>query len=174
MLDCHGELEKYNPQHPVGTKYRFIEIKTRRNQIYDKFTLPYVRQAEISISKYTVSGHLREIGDTSCTVRTLSQDLPIKLRIKMIPYHNNQKLNIGLGELYEGKAVWNINPSQIVFGHFRLPIATTVDPFYFSLEIFWSIIDILEREHTMLPFSFVWNNPDDDWWYDPRVLFEKG
>jgi hypothetical protein len=27
-FDCHGELERYNPEHPLGTKYRHLEIKT--------------------------------------------------------------------------------------------------------------------------------------------------
>jgi hypothetical protein len=31
-FDCHGELERYNPEHPVGTRYRYLEIKKRRNR----------------------------------------------------------------------------------------------------------------------------------------------
>ncbi|MFH1940707.1 MAG: hypothetical protein ABIL68_01285 [bacterium] len=38
-FDCHGELERYNPKHPKGTKYRYLEIKSRRDQIYEKSLL---------------------------------------------------------------------------------------------------------------------------------------
>ena len=172
-FDCHGELERYNPEHPVGTKYRFLEIKTRRNQIYEEYTLPYVRKVKIEISKKTVSGEIREWGDNSCNVMTLSQDIPLKLRLKIVPYHDDKRIDIDLGGLYSGKELWNLNPSQLVAVHFRLPITADSNPFRFRVEIFWSIIDVLEREHQMLPFSYVWSDPNRDWWYDPRVVYEK-
>ncbi|HEC91957.1 MAG TPA: HNH endonuclease [Candidatus Atribacteria bacterium] len=176
-FDCHGEIDRYNPEHPKGTNYRYLEIKTRREQMYELYTRPYLRQIEIKISKYchhiqdkTGKPKLRPWGDTSCTVRTLSRDIPIKLRLRIEPYHYDQHLEAGFGGLYTGKILWNLNPSQIVFGHFKLPISEESDPFNFRVEIFWSIIDILEREHQMLPFSYVWNNPESDWWFDPRII----
>ena len=86
-FDCHGELERYNPRHPVGTKYRHLEITTRRDQIYELHTRDYLRQIEITISRCIMS-HTdeegkrveRPWGDTSCSVRTLSRDLPLRLR----------------------------------------------------------------------------------------------
>ncbi|MDD3580411.1 MAG: HNH endonuclease [Desulfobacca sp.] len=173
-FDCHGELEKYNPDHPVGTKYRFLEIKTRREQIYEKHTLSYLRQVEIRISNFIANSRVqREVGDISCTVRTLSQDIPVKLRLQIEPYQGEKKIEFQLGDLYEGEALWNLNPSQIVYGHFGLPITRKSDPFMFRVEISWSIIDVLGREHQMLPFSYVWDNAINDWWYDPRVIFGK-
>jgi len=87
-----------------------------------------------------------------------------------VPYNSNQRIKVNLYGLYSGDALWNLNPSQIVFGHFRLPITPTSDPFDFRVEIFWSIVDILEREHQMLPFSYVWNDPNKDWWFDPMII----
>lgn len=175
-FDCHGELTRYNPKHPKGTTYRYLEIKTRRDQIYELYTLQYLRQVHIKISKYlhhvrdgTGRPIIRSWGDVSCTVKTLSQDIPVRLRLCVEPYHDNQRLKVDFGDLYTGDTLWNLNPSQIIFGHFKLPISAETRPFHFRVEIFWSIVDILDREHEMLPFSYVWDNPDGDWWFDPRV-----
>lgn len=170
-FDCHGELERYNPDHPVGTKYRHLEIKRRREQIYDLYTLKYLRHVEIRISKYVIGGQIaRPWGDTSCTVRSLSQDIPVKLRLRIEAYYDDQRLEIDRGDLYSGTVSWNLNPLQGVAGHFQLPISAGSEPFNFRVEIFWSIIDVLGREHEMLPFSYVWTDPDGDWWFDPRVI----
>jgi hypothetical protein len=148
-----------------------LEIKERRKQIYELYTLPYLRQVEIRISKYIFGTETpRPLGDTSCMVRTLSQDIPVRLRLRFVPYYNGQRLEVELGDLYSGEALWNLNPSQIVFGHFPLPMSADMQPFSFRVEAFWSIIDVLEREHMMLPFSYVWNDPNQDWWFDPRVI----
>jgi len=176
-FDCHGELPRYNPKHPKGSKYRDLEIKKRRDQIYNWYTLPYLRQVEIKISKYlhhvqdsTGQPKERPLGVISCTVRTLSQDIPIRLRLRIEPYHDNQRLKVDLGDLYSGIALWNLNPSQIVFGNFKLPISAETKPFLFRAEIFWSIVDVLDREHEMLPFSYVWSDLKGDWWFDPRTI----
>ena len=122
-FDCHGELSRYNPKHPKGIKYRYLEIKKRRDQVYDQHTLPYTRQVNIQISnKLYGTDALRTFGDISCTVRTFSNDLPVKLRVRIGPFYDNQELPVDLGEIYSGRALWNLNPTQIVMGHFLLPI----------------------------------------------------
>ena len=176
-FDCHGELNRYNPKHPKGSGYRHLEIKSRREQIYELHTLRYLRQVEIRISKHMHHAHdsrgqpaIRPWGDVSCTVRTLSEDIPVRLRLRIESYHDNPQLEAKLGDLYCGKALWNLNPCQTIFGHFQLPISPKAEPFHFRVEVFWSIVDVLDREHQMLPFSYVWDNRDGDWWFDPRTI----
>jgi hypothetical protein len=89
--------------------------------------------------------------------------------LRIEAYHDNEKLALSRGDLYSGSALWNLNPSQIVAGHFRLPISKDAGPFLYRVEVVWSIVDVLDREHQMLPFSYVWSEPDRDWWFDPRV-----
>lgn len=168
-FDCHGELEHYSVEHPVGTKYRYLEIKKRRDQVYELYTRQYMRKVQISISKYNSVGSERALGDTSCTVESLSDDIPVRLRLRIEAYQGSKRLQVDLGDLYSGIALWNLNPSHITFGHFELPISEETNPFLYRVEVFWSIIDILDREHQMLPFSYVWNDPNSDWWFDPRV-----
>ena len=177
-FDCHGELTRYGATHRRGMKYRFLEIKTRRDQIYELHTLRYLRLVDMKISRYL--HHVREPdgkpierewGDVSCTVKTLSQDLPIQIRLKIVPYQSERKLDTWLDDLYSGRALWNLNPGQVVFGHFHLPIVKESKPFLFRVEIFWSVTDVLQKEHQMLPFSYVWDDPGADWWFDPRVRY---
>lgn len=178
-FDCHGELNRYNPQHPKGIKYRQLEITTRRDQIFEQYTLPYLRHVNIKISKYNLLlaekkiKQEREFGDISCTAKIHSIDLPVRLRIQIKPYHKDKHILVDLGDLYSGKALWNLNPGFSVHGHFEIPITPEFEPFHFRLEIFYSVIDKLEWEHKMLPFSVVWDNSEGDWWFDPRVKFDK-
>lgn len=179
-FDCHGELGSYNAAHPRGSKYRELEIKSRREQVYELHTRKYLRPVDIKISSRMhhvpeVEGKpkKREWGDFSCTVITLSSDIPVKLLLRLEPYQNSTRLETTLGDLYSGGALWNLNPSQTVFGHFALPIKRETTPFCFRVEIFWSIVDVLDRKHQMLPFSYVWNTPEEDWWYDPRVIYPQ-
>ena len=115
----------------------------------------------------------RAPGDISCTAILHSKDLPVRLLIKIIPYYNGEKIPVDIGDLYSGRALWNLNPSQVVFGHFAFPISVDAIPFIYRVDIHWSIVDIVEREHAMLPFGYVWDRPEGDWWYDPRVLSER-
>ena len=173
-FDCHGELPRYNPKHTKGTKYKDREIKTRREQIYELYTRQYLRQVDIQISNHFhhTPPQRREPGDVSCTVKTLSDDIPVKLRLRIVPYSNDEPLTANLSDLYSGKALWSLNPAKTVYGHFQIPVEIGSDPFDYRVEIFWSIVDGLDREHKMLPFSYVWNRPEGDWWFDPRVLLE--
>ncbi len=171
-FDCHAHLGHYNPDHPRGNKYREEEIKARREQIYDKHTLPYVRHVDIQISRRLPDGNFRDWGDTSCTVRSNSTDLPIQMRLEISIYEGESKLDINIGDIYMGKGIWNLNPGTIVFGHFTFSAKEDLDPFEYRVQLQWSIVDMLNREHPMLPTSFVWNDLEGDWWYDPRALYE--
>jgi len=177
-FDCHGELTRYGTEHKKGLKYRYLEIKTRRDQIYEMHTLRYLRNVDIKISNYM--HHVkdpngkpirRKWGDVSCTVQPMSQDLPIQMRLRVVPYQNETKLDTWLDDLYSGGALWNLNPGHVVFRHFGLPITQESKPFIFRIEILWSIVDVLQKEHRMLPFSYVWSDPDGDWWFDPRIKY---
>jgi hypothetical protein len=171
-FDCHGELSRSGV---MGLRYRSLEIKTRRDQIYEVHTRPYLRQVNITISNsmHHVRNQRRRWGDVSCTVQLMSQDLPIQLRLKIVRYQNGGVLKSSLDDLYSGGTLWNLNPGQIVYGHFDLPIAKRSKPFICRAEIFGTIVDVLQREHPLLPFSYVWNGPAGDWWYDPRTIYSQ-
>jgi hypothetical protein len=41
-LECHGEVEAYNPSHPIGTKYTEGELRRRRDEWYAALKNPNV------------------------------------------------------------------------------------------------------------------------------------
>ena len=175
-FDCHGELLRYNIDHPKGTAYRDQEIKSRRNQVYDLHTRQYLRPVMVRFSKCLmtpdgkpVKDSKRRLGDTSCTVRSLSNDLSLRLRMRVSFFHNTMPGRAPLADLYTGDALWNLNPSDVVLGHLPLQIAEDASPFLYRIEVDWSLVDIVDREHPMLPFSYVWSEFEKDWWFDPRV-----
>lgn len=172
-FDCHAHLGHYNAEHPKGNRYRPEEIKARREQIYDRFTQPYVRHVDIQIHRRLRDGTPRQGGDTSCTVRLVSTDLPVRMRLSISFYESGKLLDVDLGPLYSGDSLWNLNPGTRIDGHFELPVKWDLEPFEYRAELRWSIIDILEREHQLLPVSFVWSNPQQDWWFDPMVIHSE-
>ncbi|MFZ2447218.1 MAG: HNH endonuclease signature motif containing protein [Syntrophobacteraceae bacterium] len=167
-FDCHGELVRYNPKHPKGSKYRDVEIKARREQIYELHTIKYLRQVEIQASRRKQSWDR-----VYFTVATLSQDLPLQLKLSVQLFHDQDMCQIDRGELYSGMSLWNLNPGQVVLGNLKSPsISSETNPFYFRFEVEWSIVDVLKREHKMLPFSFIASDPSKDWWYQPKIGYE--
>jgi len=115
----------------------------------------------------------RPIGDVSCTVTNSNPTVRAKLRLRIQSYENNQPLKVDFDARYKGEAPWSLNPGKRICGHFQLPINLKSNPFNYRVEIFWSIIDDKGEEHRMLPFSYVWNDPQEDWWHDPGVLHEN-
>lgn len=176
-FDCHGELARYNPKHPRGTKYRYLEVSARREQIYEEYTRKYLRQVTISISRFLHfpgrESRERAWPDFSYTVTSLSGDIPIQIRSISKPYFNRNFIEQDLGDLYSGRQLWNLNPGQVVLGHFRLPIAKE-DLNELRIEVHWKIVDVVAREHAMLPFSYVLTEENSDFWYDPCVVHSTG
>lgn len=175
-FDCHSSIESYNPKHPTGAKYKEEEIKSRRYQIYEKYTLKYSRPVKIDINQYinTITGlKKRNFGDISFNVISLSNDLPIQVKVKCIVYSNEKMMINQPKGIYAGENLINLNPNGVLLGHFDLHMSNDPSIFPIRFEVYWSIIDIVGREHIMLPFSYVWSKVDrDDFYYDPRVIFD--
>lgn len=52
--DCHAAIGRYNDGHPRGLKYRFDELKARRDQIYEKYTGHFVSPLLLKLPKIFV------------------------------------------------------------------------------------------------------------------------
>lgn len=48
-FDCHQRVGSYNPNHPKGTKYSVKELKSRRDDIYDKVRKGELPKQEVKI-----------------------------------------------------------------------------------------------------------------------------
>jgi hypothetical protein len=170
-FDCHAKLGHYNSQHPKGLKYKTEEIKDRREYIYEKNTIKYLRPPLIQITNFIDDSNRREWGDFTFRVLSTSQDIPSQLKIILTVFVDGEKVdNLKLGDLYLGKKFWNINPHQIINGHFEVPDLKDIIFDNLRVQIDWTVIDIFKREHTMLPFSYVLTEKERDFYYDPKTL----
>jgi len=159
---CHAEIGKYNKEHPKGNKYRPRELKTRREQIYEKYTMPLVPPVDYQLG----APRTREIyyhekdpkkPRTGFTITNLGNSYPIKVRIEITTYIGDKKIGpikTPIRPYYSGGLLWNLNPQHTMFGNFALKkewLESSIQPI---LEVNITLIDIYERQHKLYPMCY--------------------
>lgn len=176
-FECHSEIGRYNLDHPRGNKYKERELKTRRDQIYEKYTRHLVPPIGYEITQITPQGG-RELPDVGFTLSHLGDSLPIKVLIALEIFLGNQSLGLAKTEngLYSGKKYWNVNPRSVVNGHFPIPNETVNSENEERLEIRVNvkILDQYEREHHLLPVGWVYMRDRNSWFYEPGETLYAG
>ena len=99
--------------------------------------------------------------------------VPVRLRLILRPYLNNELLKINFSDQYSGKKLLKLNPGSHVFRRLNLHVKPRADEINYRVEFFWSITDPSGKEFERYPFSFVWNDPDNDWVFEPEVMSEN-
>jgi len=165
--DCHGKIGRYNPDHPIGTKYKIEELKTRREQIYEKNTSHLVPPIHLEL------GRIYE-ENTKTRVRTfvkhLSDSNPVKIIINHTPFVNKNKFDPLEGKVrnyYNGGIVWNFNPKFGVNGSFAIKKEWLEMEGIFGIEFNINVIDVYERDHKLLPFCYTYNKRKNLWSLEP-------
>ena len=176
-FDCHAKIGMYNKLHPIGTKFKAKEIKTRREQIYDKYTRQYVAPINYVISQKIrpfssqKNLSLRKYPDVTFSIMNLSDYLSTQLKVSLKGLLNGQsavlKLNKGL---YTGHKLWNLNPKRIVDGHFKIRNRKLIsfkprDRFEIRVKIIQT--DIVGRDHELLEDGYVYNHNEHSWYFEP-------
>jgi hypothetical protein len=73
------------------------------------------------------------------------------------------------GGHYDGKFLWNLNPRSGVVGHFDVPesvLQNGTDPLKARVDL--TVIDLYDREHTLLPGGYVHTlQPGAEWYFEP-------
>lgn len=73
-----------------------------------------------------------------------------------------------VGELYDGSRPWNLNPQVSIWTQFNLePNITPPQGNPIELRITLTVIDTFEREHELLPTTFVKEPANAFWWLSP-------
>jgi hypothetical protein len=164
--DCHGRIKSYNLSHRVGTSYRINEVKTRRNQIYDKYTRHLVPIVTFDVETNT---------QTFPTIHTIvihaSTSLPVKARIEVKHILNLTKdLGIMKDEhgYYSGETEWNLNPARRINGNYTLPEECQNSEDDLKIEARLTIIDQYDRHHVMLPQAWTFDRNTETWFLEPR------
>lgn len=173
--DCHARIGRYISEHPRGNKFRIEELKKRREQIYDKYTRHLIVPVPYKILKledpHNPGKKEGKYPDIAFSISNVSDYLPIRLYISLSGMLNNKDIDLKLGKgLYTSDKIWNLNPQNTVDGHFqiqnkRLQILKDTDSLEVKVKI--RLIDVLDREHTLLENGYVYNHKEGYWSFEP-------
>ncbi|MGA2308173.1 MAG: HNH endonuclease signature motif containing protein [Candidatus Bathyarchaeia archaeon] len=180
--ECHAKIDRYNPKSKRGNKYRFEELRRRRDQVYEEYTRNLVSPILLRLTTASTPANPRP-GDSLPFVATLIEhagnSLPVRIRIetKVIIGNDVKDLQDESG-YYTGKTEWNLNPHTTVFGGFSI----SQDQYKWALneelkiEARITVIDQFEREHRLLPQCWRYARVKEScvWNLEPRSFAEWG
>jgi hypothetical protein len=170
-FDCHAAFGHYNCAHPRGRRYNLAELRARRNQVYEEYTRHLVPPVT-----YTISQGRRTLPDVGFTISNLGDTYPIRVKVCIKLIHGSKDYGPPLtaqtsetSPHYSGLYLWNLNPRQGVEGHFYTPPSIpTRDREPLRARVDLTLVDIYEREHSLLPTGYI--KPLDserDWYFEP-------
>lgn len=170
-FECHGIVQHYNDEHPIGTKYKPDELKVRRDQVYEEFTRYLVLQIHYVITQ-TIPGSAgtkRNLPDVGFIVDHRGIGPPAQLKVNVVAKLDGESVGTPENDRghYSGTKVWNLNPTLGVSGHFSLPESAVGKTGKLELVVDVTIIDVYKREHTNLPVSWVYMAAGNDWYFEP-------
>lgn len=164
-FDCHAAVGHYNAQHPRGQKYSNVELKKRREQVYDEHTrhliapVPYMvfqGEAKLPTVLFAIENH----GAT----------YPMQARVVVRLRQGGKALGCPptVGH-YDGRHLWNLNPHQAIQGHFSLPTGFNgKSKAKLRARVEVTLIDIYEREHSLLPGGYSLDpSGSAEWYFEP-------
>ena len=162
-FDCHAAIGHYNREQPRGRKYTIVELKARRDQIYEQHTRHLVPPVLYRLEQ----GH-RKLPDVGFHISNLGNTYPVKARIRVTLAQGSQIFGPPGHGHYDGAHLWNLNPGFGVNGHFAVPAEALSGNDALRARIDVTLIDIYERPHTLLPVGYVHRKgPGDDWYFEP-------
>jgi hypothetical protein len=165
-FDCHAAIGHYNRRHPRGRKYSIKELKARRDQVYEQHTRHLVPPVY-----YKLIQGAREFPDVGFEISNLGNTYPIRARVNVALAQGSRSFDPITSGHYNGKYLWNLNPGFIVNGHFKVPsgnFKNSEERLRAKIDV--TLIDIYNREHTLLPVGYIHRlGPHDDWYFEPSV-----
>lgn len=172
--DCHSEIGKYNEKHPLGNKYRPKELKTRRDQIYEKYTRHLVPPIHFEITQVVQNDprFQRKPPNVGFNLSHLGNSNPVKAKVEARIFLGSKSLGLASSRYYNGEITWNLNPRTQFFGNFDIPHECMESDERLTIEVRVVIIDIYEREHELFPVCFTYIRKDNHWFLEPTSYSE--
>lgn len=167
-FDCHGKVSHYDAKQPIGTKFKSDELKKRRDQVYEQFTMHLVPALKYEVTQLLPDGNRRILPDVGFTILHFGDAPPIQALITLDTYVNGALINIpDTDSLYRGDKRWNLNPKQGVNGHFLISKSAYQQEVDLRVGVQITVHDCYNRPHTLLPITYVYDRGGNDWWLDP-------
>jgi len=164
--DCHARVGHYRKEHPRGNKYQPDELKSRREQIYERYTSHLVPPIDFQVLQVS------EFPDVGFQFTHLGGPYPARLKIKVEVILGDKNIGI-LRDQYDGKHTWNLNPGHRFNGHIELPTETVEMKERLELDTTITIIDPYRREHELLPMAHIYDRARKTWFAEPCPFIER-
>jgi hypothetical protein len=164
-FDCHAAIGHYNRRHPRGRKFSNVELKARRDQIYEQHTRRLVPPVS-----YKLTQRHQQLPEVGFEIANLGNTYPVRARVEVKLVQGAKSLGhpVTTGH-YNGRYIWNLNPGFSVHGHFGAPaevLTNTSQALRARIDV--TLIDIYSREHRLLPVGYVHRlGPEDEWYFEP-------
>lgn len=176
--DCHGKLEFSRAGSPRGSKFSILEIKERRDQIYEEKTrhlvpvLAYGPLNDANLKFPQVRFYMKNNDGGLCVRARCVVEIFVSRKLFGTPTRH-----------YAGDHSWACNPGLAAIGWFDLsdPSRLRRNPRYrgvhpskaegrdLRLRVHLTITDALQREHNRLPVEWYYDWKERTWVYDPWV-----
>lgn len=169
--DCHAEIGRYNEEHPRGNKYKPKELKSRREQIYERHTRHLVPPIHFQLNQQRVNNpESHKLPFVGFNLRHHGDSLPVKIRVeaKVIVGKEDKGIVEDKSGYYNGKVEWNINPRTFFWGGFSIPSKYAETTEELKIEVRVTVIDQYEREHKYLPQCWRYVRTGNFWNLEPR------
>ena len=167
-FECHGMIHAYK-ENPKGTHFRKEELKTRRNQIYRKYTSYLVPPLMFEITQLIGPRVIRKLPDVGFNITHTGGAYPVKAKVYLKIFLNGKIINDleGKDDYYGGGKVWRLNPGNGARGHFSIPKEVLLKNKQLKIEVRVKIIDIYDYEHELLPVEWVYLRDQNNWYFEP-------
>jgi hypothetical protein len=170
--DCHSAIGKYNIAHPRGNKYRYEELKKRREQIYEQYTRHLVPPVLFACNQTRPDGTVKKLPFVGFNIQHLGDSLPVQVRVEAKIVHDGKDMGLINDAYYNGEVKWNLNPRTGVLGGVSIPPKYVESGKDLKIEIRMTVIDQFEREHRLLPQCYRYVREGDFWNLEPRSFAE--
>jgi hypothetical protein len=163
--DCHAKIGHYNTGQPRGTKYKFDELKTRREQIYEQHTRHLVPPIEYYV---TQNGGQRKLPAVGFYILHRGDALPVQVTVRVDVRLRDKDLGSPPATaLYDGSVAWNLNPLRGVNGWFPIHTEAAESKDRLEVVVTLTVIDQYTRRHPLLPVSWVFMREENSWFAHP-------
>jgi len=174
-FDCHGLVESYNPTHPKGKNFSELELKARRNQIYNKYTQNLISPIHYEITQKTNRGS-RALPDVGFIIQHLGESNLLIVHFALDVFLD--EVNLGLvktpNRIYCGEKPIYLHPKMVFSGHFPVPYEAVDSDGTLEVRVNLKVEDIYGKFHYFFPFGYVYMRDTKDWFFEPSVSLHKG
>jgi len=167
---CHAQIGRYDPKHPLGSKYKPEELRLRREQVYEQFTRHLVPPVT---SRFYQDETIR-LPQVGFAVTNHGLFPPVRAEIRLGVFLGDESLG-GIHDThgyYCGPTRWSLNPSTEIRGNFHIPEQCVGDSRTLRIQTEARLVDAYERAHDLLPFCHVYVRESNIWSLEPTTFEE--